>query len=200
MRRRRATLLAAGVIAAALAIPGGALAHPGQHGPTDGHLLGTGAFGKVELVGQVQVHDAFDDAVADVAVDPDGDFAYLANWGAQDCAGPETGGQTTPDAGIYVIDISDLENPVEVGFIPMHQDTRPGEGMHVVHVTTPSFTGDILAVNEEGCGKNFKAGFSLWDVTDPLNPIKLAKNFGDRTVDGVKTKGGDANQTHSVFV
>lgn len=46
----------------------------------------------------------------------------------------------------------------------------------------------------------FKAGFSLWDVTDPLKPVKLAKNFGDRTIDGVKAKGGDANQTHSVFV
>ena len=82
----------------------------------------------------------------------------------------------------------------------MLQDTRPGEGMQVVHITTPSFTGDVLAVNEESCGKNYKAGFSLWDVTNPLKPKKLAANFGDRTIDGVKAKGGDANQTHSVFI
>lgn len=92
MHKRRATFLAAGLIAAAL-VPGAASA---QHGPTDGHLLGTGEFGKVELVGQVQMQDAADDLIADVAVDPDGDYAYLANWGAADCAGPETGGHMDP--------------------------------------------------------------------------------------------------------
>ena len=195
-------------------MPIGAMAHDGLHGEDDGHLLidnlinepadlhpdGEGDWGKLELIGQVGVHDAQPDIIADVAVDPDGDYAYLANWGATDCAGPETGGRTSPDAGVYVIDISDLANPVEVGFIPMHQDTRPGEGMQVIHIDTPSFTGDVLAVNEEACGKNFKAGFSLWDVTDPLKPKKLAANFGDRTIDGVRAKGGDANQTHSVFI
>jgi hypothetical protein len=68
-----------------------------------------------------------------VAVDPDGDYAYLARWGGADCAGPEQGGQTSPDGGGYVIDISDLENPDEVGFIATRQDTLVGEGMQVVH-------------------------------------------------------------------
>ena len=212
-RRALAWLAVLGLLAGALALPGTASAH-GLHGEDDGHLLidnlmsepadldpdGEGDWGKLELLGSVEVHDAQPDTIADVAVDPDGDYAYLANWGAADCAGPETGGRKSPDAGIYVIDISDLENPEEVGFIPMHQDTRPGEGMQVVHIDTPEFTGDVLAVNEEACGKNYKAGFSLWDVTDPLKPRKLAANFGDRTIDGVKAKGGDANQTHSVFI
>jgi hypothetical protein len=212
-RRALAWLALLGLLAGTLAMPVAATAHD-LHGEDDGHLLidnligepanldpdGEGDWGKLELVGQVGVHDAQADIVADVAVDPDGNYAYLANWGSPDCAGPERGGRTTPDAGVYVIDISDLENPVEVGFIPMHQDTRPGEGMQVVHISTPSFTGDVLAVNEEACGKNFKAGFSLWDVTNPLKPKKLAANFGDRTIDGVKAKGGDANQTHSVFI
>lgn len=212
-RRTLACLAVLGLIAAAMAGPIGATAHD-LHGEEGGHLLidnlisepanldpdGEGDWGKLELLGSIGVHDAQPDIVADVAVDPDGDYAYLANWGAPDCAGPERGGRTTPDAGVYVIDISDLENPVEVGFIPMHQDTRPGEGMQVIHITTRSFTGDVLAVNEEACGKNFKAGFSLWDVTNPLKPRKLAANFGDRTIDGVKAKGGDANQTHSVFI
>ncbi len=215
MHRQRtlAWLAMLGLLAGAMAMPAGAAAHD-LHGEDDGHLLisdminppadldpdGEGDWGKLELLGSVAVHDAQDDIVADVAVDPDGNYAYLANWGATDCAGPETGGRTSPDAGVYVIDISDLENPVEVGFIPMHQDTRPGEGMQVIHIDTPSFTGDVLAVNEEACGKNYKAGFSLWDVTNPLKPRKLAANFGDRTIDGVKAKGGDANQTHSVFI
>lgn len=215
MRRRRTGFLAAGLMAAALALPGGIVAHDGQHGTDEGHLLPgdlidmpadllpDGDWGKLQLLGSVAVHDAQDDIIADVAVGPMRDgrqYAYLANWGAEDCAGPETGGRTTPDAGVYVIDITDLANPVEVGFIPMHQDTRPGEGMQVVTVTTSYFSGDILAVNEEACGKNYKAGFSLWDVTNPLKPVKLAKNFGDRTIDGAKAKGGDANQTHSVFI
>ena len=212
-RRGLASLAVLGLLVGSLALPMGAAAHH-LHGGEGGHLLidnlisepanldpdGEGDWGKLELIGQVGVHDAQPDIIADVAVDPDGDYAYLANWGATDCAGPERGGRTTPDAGVYVIDISDLTNPVEVGFIPMHQDTRPGEGMQVIHIDTPSFTGDVLAVNEEACGKNFKAGFSLWDVTDPLKPKKLAANIGDRTIDGVKAKGGDANQTHSVFI
>ena len=45
------------------------------------------------------------DLVANVAAY--GDSAYLANWGEPDCAGPETGGVNTPDAGAWVIDISD---------------------------------------------------------------------------------------------
>ena len=216
MRRRRGLVSYAliALLVAAAAVPVGVTAHDGLHGDDGGHLLidnlisepanldpdGEGDWGKLELLGSVAVHDAQPDIVADVAVDPDGNYAYLANWGAADCAGPEKGGRKSPDAGVYVIDISDLANPVEVGFIPMHQDTRPGEGMQVVHITTPSFTGDVLAVNEEACGKNYKAGFSLWDVTNPLKPKKLAANFGDRTINGVKAKGGDANQTHSVFL
>lgn len=62
-----------------------ALAHPGdggQHGPLEGHLLGDGEWGKIELVGQLTVSDAEEGLIADVAVDPDEDYAYLARWGA----------------------------------------------------------------------------------------------------------------------
>src|SRR5918993_2685440 len=90
-----------------------------KHGPLEGHLLGEGAWGKIDLVGQVRMHDAQDDLIADVAAF--GDYAYLANWGQEDCPGPETGGQTSPDAGAYVIDISNPAQPVEVGFIAMPQ-------------------------------------------------------------------------------
>src|SRR5215217_5223302 len=189
MQRRRTIVVCASALALAALSAAPAAADPDdQHGTNEGHLLGTGEEGKIEFVDKVEVSGAGPELIADVAVDPDGDFAYLANWGSPDCPflvkGNESGGRKDPDAGVWVVDISDLDNPVEVAFIPMSQDTRPGEGMQVLHIETAEFTGDVLAVNEESCGKNFKAGFSLWDVTDPTNPIKLAKNFGDFTTDG----------------
>ncbi len=137
------------------------------------------------------MHDARDDLIADVAAYKD--YAYLANWGQPDCAGPETGGAGSPDAGAYVVDISDPTAPREVGFIGMPQDTRPGEGMQALTVTTKFFSGDILVMNAEACGKNYKGGFMLYDVTNPLKPVKLVEGFGERT-------GSDAHQTHSAFV
>jgi hypothetical protein len=99
-----------------------------------------------------------------------------------------------------VIDISDPANPVEVGFIATRQDTLIGEGMQVVHVDTAKFTGDVLVVNHEVCGKNGSGGTSLWDVTNPLKPKKLSENFGDFTVDDVANRPHAANQTHSAFL
>ena len=183
-----------------------------QHGDTEGHLLGPGEWGKIELIDVVELYDPNDPAfgrelIADVGVDPDGDYAYLANWGFPDCAGPEAGGQKSPDAGIYIVDISGIGDPTdpdfepaEVGFIPTPQDTRPGEGVQVAEITTSFFSGEILAFNHEGCGKNYKGGFSLWDVSDPTKPKRLATGIGDRTVDGSRRQISDANETHSIFI
>ena len=168
-----------------------------QHGEDEGHLLGEGAWGKIELVSSLRVHDAEPDLIADVAVF--GDYAYLARWGGEACAGPEGGGKDTPEGGVYVIDISELSDPVEVGFIATHQDTLVGEGMQVVHLDTAEFEGDVLLMNHEGCGKNYKGGVSLWDVTNPLKPKKLHEHFGDITVDGQRDVP-DVNQTHSAFM
>ena len=192
-------VIAAALTVAALTAPAAA-AHPGQHGTTDGHLVGTGEWGKINFLGDVRVHDAEEGLIADVAVDPDGDYAYLARWGGSECAGPEVGGQNSPDGGVYVIDIADLANPVEVGFIATQQDTLVGEGMQVVHLETASFTGDVLLMNHEQCGKNGKAGVSLWDVTNPLKPKKLSEHFGDFTAGGANNTPHDANQTHSAFI
>lgn len=179
-----------------------AVAHPdGQHGMDEGHLKGTGATGNIELVDKVKLTDT-QDLIADVTVSPDGNTAFLANWGEPDCAGPETGGQTSPDAGVYIVDISTVDQanpapgsePKRIGFIPAHQDSRPGEGLQVLNITTPSFTGDVLVVNNEQCGKNGKGGVSLYDVTDPSKPEKLSENFGDR-----EPGSRDSNQIHSVF-
>jgi len=197
-----ALLSAAGLV---LAVPGLAAGHPGtsnapdampvptgQDGDPDGHLLGKGAWGGVNLTSSLEVTET-EGLVADVAVSPDGQWAYLANWGEPDCAGPETGGQTSPDAGAWVVSLADVTKPERVGFIPSHQDTRPGEGMQVVTITTTQFSGDVLVMNNEPCGKNAKGGVSMWDVTNPLKPVRLAENFGDTgSIPGV-------NQTHSAF-
>jgi hypothetical protein len=184
------------LVAAALVLWGaGPLgAHPGQHGPTDGHLLGSGEFGGIDLLSVERLTET-PELVADVAVSPDGQWAFLANWGEPDCAGPETGGQTSPDAGAWVVDISDLEDPKQVGFIPSSQDTRPGEGMQVVTITTPKFSGEVLVMNNEQCGKNGKGGVSLYDVTNPRKPVRLSEHFGDRA----NLSLGDTNDIHSAF-
>ncbi|MBE4719278.1 LVIVD repeat-containing protein [Pseudarthrobacter sp. AB1] len=180
----------------------GAIADPdGQDGTDDGHLLGDGESGKIQLVDVVRLTNT-PDLIADVAVSPDGNTAFLANWGEPDCAGPETGGQTSPDAGVYIVDISSVDQsdsppgsePKQVGFIPSHQDTRPGEGLQVVEITTARFSGDVLVVNNEQCGKNGKGGLSLFDVTNPLKPKKLSENFGDR-----EPGSRDSNEIHSAF-
>ena len=214
MRKRRMSFAAIGLLTVAIALPAGVLA---QHGTLEDHLIGTGDEGKIEFIANVDLETelglaegALAELIADVAVGPQGEdgtqYAYLANWGDPNCPfleeepGNEAGGRKNSDAGIYVIDISDLDNPEYVSFIPMSQDTRPGEGIQVLSIDTAEFTGDVLAVNEESCGKNFKAGFSLWDVTDPTKPKKLAKNFGDFTTDGGRNTPRDANQSHSVFM
>jgi hypothetical protein len=159
----------------------------------------TGTFGPFQLVGEVSVSDSEPELIGDVAGHPGKSYAYLARWGGSQCEGPEKRGQQLPDGGAYVIDISNPAQPRQVGFIPAHQDTLVGEGLQVVNITTPKFSGDILVMNHEGCGKNYKAGFSLWNVTNPLKPVKLALQEGDFTTDGGHNNPHDANQTHSAF-
>ncbi len=196
-RRRPVVVLFSVLLLLALGAAPAAADPDGQHGTDEGHLIGTGEWGKIELLDVVDVTDT-PDLIADVTVSPDGNTAFLANWGEPDCAGPETGGQTSPDAGAYVIDISNIEtdpdSAEQIGFIPSHQDTRPGEGMQAVEITTSRFSGDILVMNNEACGKNAKGGVSLWDVTDPTKPKKLSEHFGDRS-----PGSPDANEIHSAF-
>ena len=134
-RRLRTSLSLVTVVVLALATGATAAGHPGdQHGPGSGHLLGSGEWGKIDLVSSLRVSDAEEGLIADVAVDPDGDYAYLARWGGAECAGPEGNG---PDGGVYVIDISDLSNPRQVGFIAT-QRTRPSPRCCWTSVTTSS--------------------------------------------------------------
>ena len=183
--RGRSAFILSIVIALMLSSVGIVSAHD-QHGPGTGHLLGSGAFGSIELLSKLRLTDK-PELVADVAVSPDGKWAFLAHWGSASCTtDPGTGG-------VWVVDISDLSKPKQVGFIPSSQDTRPGEGMQVVHITTKFFNGDMLVMNNEQCGKNGKGGVSLFNVTNPLKPFKLSEHFGDRGA------VNDTNDIHSAF-
>ena len=206
MRRRPiAAIVAAIALTAAGTLPSAVDAHhPRQHDPeAEDHLTGSGAWGKLEFLGKADVATS-PNTVADVAVDPSGETAYLAHWGEPDCAAnSEAGGQNSPDAGVWVIDISGIEGldagtpsdfadmPV-IGFIPHSQDSRPGEGLQALEISTSFFEGTMLVSNNEQCGKNGKGGVSLYDVTDPSKPKKLSEHFGDRNP-------GDTNEIHSAF-
>jgi hypothetical protein len=146
--------------------PPAAAEHPG--GP--GHLPPGSR--NMTLVSKLRLTDV-EGGIADVAAF--GNYAYLNKF-SPECA--SNGGSGT---GVEIVDISDPTSPSNVGFIAAHQNSYVGEGVHVVHADTPSFTGDILIHNNETCNATAFApsGASLWDVTDPTNPKPLSLNFGD---------------------
>jgi hypothetical protein len=156
-----------------------------QHGGVDGHLP-AGQSDTVDLVSKLGLSNVEEGGIADVSVY--GDYAYLAAWG----------GETCKHNGVHVVDISDVANPVEVGFIPAKEGSAPGEGVQVLSLSTPSFTGDVLVSNNEICkdGVGF-GGMNIYDVTDPTAPEHLAVGFGDYTDEGKRKK--TANEIHSVF-
>jgi hypothetical protein len=156
-----------------------------QHGGDEGHLDPVHT-DNLELVSKLGLSNVEEGGIADVSVK--GDYAYLAAWG----------GETCKHNGVHVVDISDVANPVEVGFIPSKAGSAPGEGVQVLSLATPSFTGDVLVSNNEICST--AAGFggmNIYDVTDPTAPEHLAVGFGDYTDGGKRKK--TANEIHSVF-
>jgi hypothetical protein len=190
---RAVVLTAAAVVTLAFALPAGA--HPdhgddgvvgdAQHPGPGGHLPASSL--NVELVGKLRVTPPGTTGyIADVATF--GNYAYL-NQFSPGCADDQRGG-------VYVIDISTPSAPRQVGFITSPAGSFPGEGAHVVHLDTASYTGDLLAVNQETCTTTGKGGFSLYDVTNPLAPVTLVESFGEFTP-GFQ---GGPNRYHSVFV
>lgn len=131
--------------------------------------------------------------IADVSVYKG--FAYLASWAEPSCK----------RGGFFVVDIRNPANPVQTGFVPALDANYHGEGMHATTITTPEFSGDVLAVNNEECGipeQGAKSGgFDLYDVSDPLNPKILVQGFGDFGGEGdLEGAQAFANQYHSVFI
>jgi len=158
---------------------------PGQHGGIDGHLPPRQE--GVELVSKLRLTQD-PGGIADVTVYRD--TAYLANRPA-DCG----------QSGVSVVDISDVENPVEIGFIPTAEGSIVGEGVQVITVRTLRFRGDVLIFNNEICGETETSvgGATLVDVTDPANPRILAAGFGDFDTAGVPDGDDVAHQVHSAL-
>jgi hypothetical protein len=163
-----------------------------QHGGTDGHLPGSSA--NVQRVAKLELTGRFGNVVpgqiADLAVYKD--FAYLNSWNEDTCT----------RGGTYVADIRNPKKPSEVAFIPALPKNYHGEGAHVISVDTRSFSGDLLAVNNETCADTTRGGgFDLYDVTDPTNPKTLIQGFGDFGPEG-KMTGNDtkSKEYHSVFL
>jgi hypothetical protein len=130
------------------------------------------------------------DQIGDVSVHKG--FAYLQS-GANCAAGK---------GGFYVVDIRDPASPKEVAFAPAAPNTRHGEGAHAIAVSTPSFSGDLLAVNDEACpGGGGSGGFDLYDVSNPSSPQLLVEGFGDLGGEGTLTGGAaKAHDARSVFI
>lgn len=171
----------------------GTLGH--QHGGTAGHLAPTRE--NVTLIGKMKVNQDREGRIADVGVL--GNYAYLAAWSAPDCQ----------KGGVYVFDISKPATPKQIGFIRAGNDSYAGEGVHVVHLTTSLWTGDLLAFNNEDCTNNADntnvnshGGATLVDVTSPKTWKYLAEGFGDKSIGplGTPNTEADAHEIHSIFV
>jgi hypothetical protein len=161
-----------------------------QHGPSAGHLPPTQE--DVAVIGKTKLTERAD-KISDVAVL--GDYAYLGEW---------AGGLTTPACrgGVHVVDISDPTDPEKVGFLPSHRGTYVTEGIQALHLETEAFTGDLLIVSNESCLTTGIGGLTLWDVTDPLRPVKLSEDGGDYTngpFDGTHSLDPVAHDSHSVM-
>jgi hypothetical protein len=144
-----------------------------QHGTGDGHLPASSK--GVSLIGKIDNLTRVEGGISDVA--GFGSYAYLGAFHPE-CTGRNPGSQ---GGGVHVVDVKDPEKPTKVAFIPSHPNSYVGEGVHVFHMETTAFTGDVLVHNNETCdGSKFApSGASIWDVTDPRNPKPLTLNFGD---------------------
>ena len=178
MRRPKLGLLIALAVALSAATP--AWANHTTSGPLTGHLPPSNA--NVDLVGKLRLSNMVPEFVADVATYRD--TAYLAAWSTK-CPQP---------GGFWSVDISDPRNPRELGFVSSPPATYLTEGMHALRMTTPSFTGDVLAVSMEPCTGQAagRGGMALYDVTNPAAPtlISMAADTGVRA---------NGNSAHSIF-
>jgi hypothetical protein len=167
---------------------GGDHQHGGDHGHLPGSSLNVQRVGKLELSGRFG--NVVEGQIADLSVYKD--FAYLNSWSEESCT----------RGGTYVADIRNPKKPKEVAFIPALPKNYHGEGAHVISVDTRSFSGDLLAVNNETCADtNVGGGFDLYDVSDPANPKTLVQGAGDFGGEGqMNGPGTKSKEYHSVFL
>jgi hypothetical protein len=159
----------------------------GTHGTLEGHLPPVQE--NVELVSKLQLTQE-EGGIADVGYYKG--YAYLNAWFPECTASGGSGG------GVHIVDVRNPSNPVKVGFIPSETNAVPGEGIHIMSVDTPSFKGDLLLHNNEECEvQDSTLGMSIWDVTNPANPVKLSQ-FGDDDPPPAVFSEGTYHSIHSV--
>jgi hypothetical protein len=165
--------------------------HDQQHGEEQGHLDEI-LDDNVDVIGKLDLFAGEEQPGRIADVSAYGDYAYLTAFWEPEC----------DRGGVYIVDISDPENPEFVSLIPSHQGTFSGEGSQVIDLETPYFSGQVLAYQNEICpgATNGVGGITLVDVTNPKYPKKLVEGAGDFTYSGpsegkAQTK---ANETHSV--
>jgi hypothetical protein len=116
-------------------------------------VLGHHDLGMLDSNGDVWVH---------------GNFAYVGTW--QDpCNG----------RGVKIVDVSRLRHPQLIGTLAARAGTS-AEDMVVRRVSTPSFSGDLIAVGIQRCGEDAaldeqQFGIELWNVSNPSSPVKLSE-------------------------
>jgi hypothetical protein len=124
-------------------------------------VVGHESFGKVDTNGDVWLHE---------------DTAYVGTWRSP-CTGD----------GVKVVDVSTPSDPDSLGRVGNRNGTS-AEDVVVRSVATGSFTGDLLAVGIQRCGRSSALdtqmfGVEFWNVTDPSNPVQLSE-LGVRKGDG----------------
>lgn len=153
-----------------------------QHAGEGGHLPESRK--NVSLLGRANIEGAAPGRVADVSAF--GNYAYVTVRDPEGCS----------DAGVAIFDISNPRSPSQVGFIDATEGSFPGEGSDILNMNNSEFTGQVLIFNNEICDEGGEGGVSLWDVTDPLNPVVLTANAGDNDPGGAI---GQFNEIHSAF-
>lgn len=144
-------------------------------------LGGRGLNGDVAVVGDTAV--VASGTIASVAVASDGirNPARCAGTPDPALAGSPMG---TVPATVKVVDLSDPGNPTVASEIPI----EPGEAalsVDAMHVETPDFTGDLVAVGVVVChlaASPIPRGVEYYDVTNPSVPVFLGRylaDFGD---------------------
>lgn len=158
-----------------------------QHGESGGHLAPVDS-GNIELIGRMRINQDKEGRASDVGVF--GDHAYVGAFSDPKCQ----------KGGVYVFDISDPSSPKQVNFIRTGGNSYVGEGVQVIHIDTPAYTGDVMVMNNEICGPiqpNTVGGVTFVDVTDPKRHRYLAQGAGD--FDPPRADGL-AHASHSAFM
>jgi hypothetical protein len=116
----------------------------------------------IEVLGHVDPGEGFN---GDIQVHSD--VAYLATIGV---------GEMCPASGVRMYRVVDSANPEGIGVIADDYEGTSTEQVWVGSIATDHFVGDIAVVAHricEGAVPETFRGFTLYNVTDPANPVSL---------------------------